>query len=159
MRKSTKILGALGASAVVLSTAGVAYAYWTTTGSGNGTGSAAATAGNLTLDGPVSAVTGLVPGSSIDVPITASNASTTTSLAATTLGVSLFAVDADHSACLTLADGAKPTILATSPAAQVVVAPSGSAPFGKVTISLPNSATVDQGDCKSAVFTFHVAAS
>ncbi len=159
MRKTTKFVAAIGASALVLGTAGVAYAYWTTTGNGSGTGSAAATAGNLTLAGPTTAVTGLVPGGFIDVPITASNASTTTSLAATHLAVSNFQVDAPHSGCLALAVGAKPTIASTDPAAQVVVAPSGSAAFGKVTITLPNSASVDQETCKSAVFTFDVAAS
>jgi hypothetical protein len=66
MRKSTKILGALGASAVVLSTAGVAYAYWTATGTGTGSASsptaAQATTGKLSVH-QVAAPSALAPGS------------------------------------------------------------------------------------------------
>ncbi|MCW3101398.1 MAG: hypothetical protein JWL77_7016 [Chthonomonadaceae bacterium] len=62
MRKSTKILGALGASAVVLSTAGIAYAYWSTSGSGDGTATTAAAAG-LVVVHQTSTVSNLSPGS------------------------------------------------------------------------------------------------
>ena len=37
MRKSTKITAAVGGAALVVATAGTAYAYWTTTGGGSGT--------------------------------------------------------------------------------------------------------------------------
>jgi hypothetical protein len=61
MRKSTKILGALGASAVVLSTAGVAYAYWSTSGTGAGSATTDAGTANLTVT-HVSAPTNMAPG-------------------------------------------------------------------------------------------------
>jgi hypothetical protein len=134
MRTSTKITAVVAGGALVVATAGT-------------------TAGTLSLAGG-SGVTGLIPGTSVDVPITASNASTTTSLQAATLTVSN--LHSTSAACDALAAGAKATAVATSPASPVTVAPSGSAAFGKVTISLPNSTTVNQDDCKGAVFSFDV---
>lgn len=61
MRIPTKKVAAIAAGAVVLSTAGVAYAYWTT--SGSGTGSASTTAGtpNVTVS-QTAAPSNLAPG-------------------------------------------------------------------------------------------------
>jgi hypothetical protein len=77
MRKSTKILGALGASAVVLSTAGVAYAYWTTTGTGTATAdvSATNTAAVIHLT-QVSPPTGQLLGQTVNIVATAHNPAT-----------------------------------------------------------------------------------
>jgi hypothetical protein len=147
-----------GVAGLSLGISGVAYAYWTTSGSGSGSATAAGTAGTLSLTTPTTpVVTGLVPGSFIDVPVTASNSSTTTSLQANTLTVDNLAVDGAHAGCLLLVT--KPTIGATNPASAVTVAPSDSAAFGKVTISLANSGTENQDSCKNAVFTFDLHAS
>ncbi|MCU1623573.1 MAG: hypothetical protein JWL79_2418 [Frankiales bacterium] len=42
MRKTTKLVAAVGASALVVGSAGIAYAYWTSTGTGAGTASTSA---------------------------------------------------------------------------------------------------------------------
>ena len=151
MRTLNKQVAAVAAGAIVVASAGAAYAYWTTTGSGSGSATAATTAGTLSLDG--ANVSGLVPGSAIDVPVTASNASTTTSLQASDLVLGTVS-SSNKPGCLTLAEGARPVFAAVDPSAAVLVAPGGSESFGKVTVTLPNSTGVDQEACKGAVFSF-----
>jgi hypothetical protein len=80
MRKLNKKVAAVAAGAVVVATAGVAYAYWTTTGSGEGSADvAAAENGEITLEATWSADT-LVPGGSESVTLFASNSDPETDL-------------------------------------------------------------------------------
>jgi hypothetical protein len=141
------------AAIMCLASSGVAYAYWTTTGSGGGSATTAGTAGTLSLaGGPVS---GLVPGGFVVVPITATNAAATTSLTATSLTVS--GLTSSKPACNLLSPLA--TAVATSPGSAVTVAPGGgTASFGSVTVSLPDSSTVNQDACQGATYTFTVTA-
>ena len=71
MRRINKPVAAIAAAALVLGTAGVAFAYWTTTGTGSGTGST--TAGvedqlsftqNPDVDGDATALAPMYPGDS-----------------------------------------------------------------------------------------------
>jgi hypothetical protein len=62
MRKTTKLAAAVGASALVIGSAGMAYAFWSTSGSGDGAASTATAAG-LVVVHQTSTVTNLTPGS------------------------------------------------------------------------------------------------
>jgi hypothetical protein len=64
MRKLSKVTVAIGATAAVLGTAGVAYAYWTTTGTGTGAATSTTDVGTdkITL-AQVGTLTGFYPGS------------------------------------------------------------------------------------------------
>jgi hypothetical protein len=152
---ANKKIAAVAAGALVVATAGAAYAYWTTSGSGSGSATTAGSNGTLVLDGVT--VSGLTPGQTQTMNVTATNNSSTT-LAASSLTVS--SVTSDQPDCLALVEGAKPTFVPNNPSSQVVVAPGGgSAAFGTVTVSLPNSSTLNQDVCKSATFTVNLAAS
>jgi hypothetical protein len=150
MRKSTKILGALGASAIVLSTAGVAYAYWTTTGSGSGNATASAGAGLVTLHASFPAAA-LAPGAPQNVAYTADNANTySTKVGA--LSVTSVTVDATHvtAGCLAADFGATAVTSNTT-----VAATSTGTSVGSGVITLTDTA-LDQSACKGATITINV---
>jgi hypothetical protein len=156
MRYLTKKSKIIAAAAIIgLASSGGAYAYWTTTGSGSGSATTATTAGTLSLaGGPVG---GLVPGGTVNVAITATNPAATTSLTAATLTVA--GLTSNKPACNLLASTLA-TAVATSPGLPVTVAPGGgTASFGSVTVSLPDSSSVNQDACQGATYTFTVTAS
>jgi hypothetical protein len=62
MRKTTKLAAAVGASALVIGSAGIAYAYWSTSGSGDGSATTASAAG-LVVVNQGTTVSDLSPGS------------------------------------------------------------------------------------------------
>lgn len=131
------------------------WAYWT----GDGTGSGSVTAGTVSGLTLSASATGLVPGASQTINVTGTNGNATTSIAVSHLSLSSFT--SGVTACDNLATGAKATATAADPSgAPVVVAPNGgTATVGTVTISFPNSATVDQSACKGVTWTFSLSAS
>jgi hypothetical protein len=157
MRKSTKILGALGASAIVLSTAGVAYAYWTTTGTGSGTATASTGGGAITLYSQPAA--GLAPGTANAVAVVykASSALTySTKLQSITVG--LLSVDSAHSTCAIGDFTASPPVLVTDPTVPANTPATAPVTVANGTLTLADT-TADQSACKGAVITIPVTSS
>lgn len=159
-RRTVKRILAIGLPFVVLAGAGVGYAYWSGGGTGSASSSAATSVSNLVLT-PKTAVTGLVPGDSVTVPVTATNNNATTSVSLSTLATG--AITSGSAACdlLLATAGTKVTAAPVQPAVTpVVVAPAGgAADFGSVTVSMENSATVNQDACKGKTFTVALTAS
>ncbi|MCW2674122.1 MAG: hypothetical protein JWP14_2711 [Frankiales bacterium] len=148
MRKYTKILRALGAYAVVLSTAGFAYAYWTTTGSGSGN----ATAGTNAAADPlvisqVSAPTGLVPGGTPqDVLVTVNNT------AAYSQSVGSISATPTYPLSCGIANW---TVTPVSNSGATLAATTTSSSIKVATIGLNDLGTgVNQNGCKNAVVSF-----
>ena len=151
--RTAKRILAIGAPLVLLVGAGVGYAYWTGAGSGSGTATAA---GSITDAGLSAAVSGLVPGGTVSVPVTVSNPNATTSIALTS--VTPGAITSSVPACTSALSGA--TASWTAPASvPVVVAPSASASFGSLSVSMVNDPSTNQDACKNAVFTVALSAS
>lgn len=90
-----KIAGAVAVSAVVALGAGTAFAYWTSTGTGSGTaGVGTDTAVSIATD----AVTGLYPGSTLDLNLTVQNTNPYAVFLASGIGGTV-SVDSAHSTC------------------------------------------------------------
>lgn len=151
MNKTSRRILAIGLPLSVVAATGAAVAFWTGSGTGNVSGTAAseATAVVLSLKSPI---TGLAPGGSITVPVTATNPNATTS-------VSISGLTATGLTAGTACDGVSgATVTATAPATAVVVPAKGTADFGTLTISMANSAT-NQDACKGATFSVTLNAS
>ncbi|MCW2674770.1 MAG: hypothetical protein JWP14_3359 [Frankiales bacterium] len=150
MRKLSKVTVALGATAVVLGSAGAAYAYWTTTGSGSGSSTTSAGAGTVTLHASFPAAA-LAPGAPQNVAYTADNANSySTKVGALT--VTSVTVDATHvTAGCQAAD-----FSATAVTSNTTVAPTSSGTsVGSGVITLTDTAA-DQSACKGATITINV---
>lgn len=145
MKKTSARILAVGLPLAVVAASGAAFAYWTSNGSGNASATAESSVAGVTLASD--AISGLVPGGSVTVPVTATNPNAKTSVGVKTLTVG--AVTSSVPAC-TLVAGA--TAEPTSPATEVVIAPGASAPFGSVKVTMANS-EVNQDACKGATFT------
>jgi hypothetical protein len=142
----------VGGTVAALVMGGAAFAYWTAGGSGSATAKADAAVSDLSL--ATSTISGLVPGATVTVPVTATNPNATTSVAIKTLTAG--AVTSDKTACTALiaAPGTAVTAVATATSPAAVVAPNGgTAVVGSVDVTMANSATVDQSSCKGATFT------
>jgi hypothetical protein len=158
-RNTAKRILAIGLPLVVIAATGIGYAYWTGTGSGSGSATAAGSVTAVTL-APTSAISGLVPGGSTTVPVTATNNNATTSVSIATLVAG--AVSSPDGPCNTVLGTATAgaTASATSPGSAVIVPPAGgTAPFGSVTITWANSATVNQDACKGKAISVALTAS
>ncbi len=153
MNKTSKRILAIGMPLAAVAATGAAFAYWSGSGTGSGGATAAAQAEAVTL-APTSAITGLVPGGSVSVPVTATNPNKTTSVSITTL--TAVAVKSNTTEC-DLVAGA--SVSATSPTAAVIVPPAGTAGFGSITVAMSNSTIANQDACKGAVFTATLSAS
>lgn len=153
MNKTSARILAVGLPLVAVVATGASFAYWTGGGTGSASSAAAAAVSDVTLS--ATTVTGLVPGGSVVVPVTATNPNATTSVSIATLTAG--AVTSDLLGCTAVISGA--TAVATSPTAAVVVPPNnGTASFGSVTVKMVNSPTVDQDACKGATFTVALSA-
>ncbi|MBK5306261.1 MAG: hypothetical protein JJD92_06185 [Frankiaceae bacterium] len=152
-KRTAKRILAIGLPVVLLVGTGVGYAYWTGAGAGSGTATAA---GSITDAGLSAAVSGLVPGGTVTVPVTVSNPNATTSISLTSVTPGV--ITSSLSGCTSALSGAAAswTAPATVP---VVVAPSGSAAFGTLSVSMANSPSTNQDACKNAVFTVALSAS
>ena len=149
---SAKIL-AIGLPLTAVAVTGGAVAFWSGSAGGSGGTTAETSVDALVLS--TSAVTGLVPGGTVTVPVTATNNNATTSVSVS----QLTAVDlvSDSDGC---DDVSGATVAVTQPAQAVIVAPAGgTAQVGSIKITMANSPTVNQDACKGAVFTATLAAS
>ena len=124
-------------------TGGLAYAYWTTTGAGSGAATAASANGTLVLAASFPAAT-LVPGGSVVVSYTASNASTTDLQVGTVSAVVSSSVPGCLASDFSIAPVAENQVIAAG-ASNVALANTG-------TLSFANSAA-DQDACKGATIT------
>jgi hypothetical protein len=145
MSRFTKkgLLAALGTLAVV-AIGGLAYAYWTGSGTGTGTGTVG-TSGSVVLSGSVAS--GIAPGTSEPVSLTAANSSSAATQVTTVHLVSVTA-DAGHGAC------------ATADFSMADVTENHQVPAGATVDPLPNAGTlayantaVSQDGCKGATLT------
>ena len=156
MQKTTKRIAAIGVSAAVLASAGVAYAYWTTSASGSGTSTNAASNGTLTLAASWNS-TALYPGGSQTVSFTASNPSKTT-LRLGTIKLASVSVDAAHAACavsdFTMPDVPANQSIETTVSSTGVDTPEAITATG--TLSFANDSTTSQDACKNADITLHL---
>jgi hypothetical protein len=76
MRKTTKLAAAVGASALVIGSAGIAYAYWSSTGTGTHTSTAASANGTVLYTVSFNAAT-LAPGTTVPITYTATTSDAT----------------------------------------------------------------------------------
>jgi len=148
MRKSTKIVAAVGGAALVVATAGTAYAYWST--SGNGVGSATTDAGTADLTvTQVSAPTNMAPGvpaGSFAVDVT-NNANATVKVNQVVVSISsITAPNADATHTCTAADYSLSGTLTTGAAS---LAKNGVAHFTGGSLGFNNTAN-NQDGCKGA---------
>ncbi|BCW55660.1 MULTISPECIES: hypothetical protein [unclassified Arthrobacter] len=145
MTKKNKIAAVALSATLLAAGGGAAYAYWSTTGSG--TGSAAAAAGTQAVTINVTVDPGVAPGTPQTITYTAANpnASNTQVTLATPV-------------VTTSVDGCLPAwFSATAPAgATNVPAKATATPLGTGTLTLNDSATVDQSACKGATITVTV---
>lgn len=167
MRNKKKI-AALATGALVLGSAGVAYAYWTTTGSGTGSGSTTAGAATLTLTqnpneaGEATALDAMYPG---DEPqplvVRVTNSSDTDSFLVSTVSAW---VSTDKTGCNAddfringgeAGDETSPSALTWAP---VELAAGASDDTVGDTIQFNNKGT-EQNACKGATVTVHYLAS
>ncbi|MCW2682006.1 MAG: hypothetical protein JWM62_3407 [Frankiales bacterium] len=152
MNKTSARILAVGLPLAAVAATGAALAYYTSASSGSAAGSAAEAIDAITLS-TGSAVSGLVPGGSITVPVKASNPNTKTGVGVTTLTAT--AVTSGDTSCDEVS-GASYTV--TNPASTVVVPPNGSATVGSVTISMLNDDSKNQDACKGKTFTVTLSA-
>lgn len=145
MSRITKksLLAALGTLAVV-AIGGLAYAYWTGSGTGTGTGTVG-TSGSVVLSGSVTS--GIAPGTSEPVSLTAANSSSAATQVTTVHLVSI-AADAGHGAC------------ATADFSMADVTENHQVPAGATADPLPSNGTlvyantpISQDACKGATLT------
>jgi hypothetical protein len=166
MRKSTKIVAAVGGAALVVATAGTAYAYWTTNGTGSGNAATASSTPAVSLTATLPA--SLVPGAGGAVSFAATNPSSTTDAYVTTLKVTSITVvkDVNNTATggCTAADfdvysssSSSTSIVGTDITEGKVI------PAGGASTSLPNGAYLkfingasNQDGCKGATVTLNL---
>jgi hypothetical protein len=152
MRKTTKLAAAVGASALVIGSAGVAYAFWTTTGSGTGSAGVAASNGTLALH--ADAVPNITPGTTYNVPIKADN-----------LGTTDLRVNTVHTVITTTTTACQSLITAGTSGLSVadvdtsvtnVAHATNNVVIGAASLVYANSPTIDQTPCQNAplVLTF-----
>ena len=148
MRKYSKRTAIVAVTAaVLLGTAGGAYAYWTSTGSGSGT-AAAGTASTVTVN-QTSSVAGLVPGGAA-IPLSGTFTSTNNNVVVTGL---MATVAVDKPACLVsdFVIAGTAVIVNDAPATY-------SKTWSGLTIKLNNTA-LNQDACKGAAVTINYATS
>lgn len=153
MNKTSARILAIGLPLSVVAATGAAVAFWTGGGSGSADGKTASSVAAVTL-ATTSPVTGLVPGGSISVPVTATNPN-----ASTSVGIKVLAAGSVTSGVAGCDTVAGLTVTPVSPGAEVIVAPASSASFGSVTIAMANNPTVNQDACKNVTFTVALTAS
>lgn len=150
MNKTSARILAVGLPLAAVAATGAAFAFYTSGGSGTVTaGTSATEIAPVTLSSVP--VNGLVPGDAITVDVKALNPNLKTSVGVSTLTAS--AVTSNVPACNTVSG----VTVSAAPTA-VVIAPSTTVKVGTVTVTMPNSATVDQSACKGAIFTVTLAA-
>lgn len=149
MRTSTKITAVFGGGALVLATAGVAFAYWTTSGSGSGTATAAASNGTLALSS--AAVSSITPGTNYPVAIKAANAGTT-DLRVGSVSTVISSSDVPCQALITSGNSGL-SFADVNTSAATVAAGASNVTIGTGSLNWANSATVNQDVCKSAPLT------
>ncbi|HUR51872.1 MAG TPA: hypothetical protein VMZ11_07100 [Mycobacteriales bacterium] len=153
MRKSMKITAVLGGGAVVLATAGVAYAYWTT--SGTGSGSASTTTNAVVLSFSQTAAEqalDLYPGQAAQ-PITGTVKNTQAAGGQNgyvgTVTATIASVTAPNSSVALPCDATDYTLGGSPTPVNTDLAPQGTAAFGGQTIQFNNKAT-NQDGCQGA---------
>lgn len=150
MNKTSARILAVGLPLVAVAATGAAFAFYTSGGSGTVTaGTSAATVDPITLSSVP--VDGLVPGGVITVDVLATNPNATTSVGVSTLTAG--AVTSGDAACNTVSGV---TVSATP--TSVVIAPGTTSKVGTITVTMPNSPTVDQSACKGKTFTVNLSA-
>ncbi|WP_285319306.1 hypothetical protein [Pseudarthrobacter sp. lyk4-40-TYG-27] len=145
MTKKNKIAAAAASIALVAVGGGAAYAYWSTTGGGNG--SAVASSGTSPVTINVTVAPGVAPGTPKNITYTAANpnASNTQVTLATPV------VTTDVEGCLPAwFTATAPTGATNVPAGATATA------LGTGTLTLTDSATVNQDACKGATITVTV---
>jgi hypothetical protein len=142
MRKLSKVTVAIGATAAVLGTAGVAYAYWTTSGSGSGTGSVSPSNGSIDITGSVP--TAIAPGQTRTITLYGTNSSATDSR----VGVIHTAVTTTDADC-TVSDITVNDLL-SSPVVPHNTALANKVTLGTVTLTYANDPVNNQDGCKNA---------
>lgn len=156
MNKTSRRILAIGLPLCLIAATGAAVAFWTGSGTGavSGTAESAATPVVLALKTPI---TGLVPGATVTVPVTATNpnAKTSVSISTLTAGVLTAAEAIAGQDCDTVAGA---TVTATPPAAGVVLTPLQTVDYGTLSIFMDNTG-VNQDACKGAVFSVTLTAS
>lgn len=144
MTKKNKIAAVAASAALVAVSGGAAYAYWSTTGSGSG--SAAAQAGTDAVSISVTVEPGVAPGTPKTITYTAANPNASDTQV--TLG---------NPVVTTSADGCLPAwFSATAPSGATNVPANSTASLGTGTLTLNDSATVNQDACKNATITVTV---
>jgi hypothetical protein len=156
MRKfSKRTIAVAGSAAVVMTAAGVAYAYYLTGVAGTGTGSATPAVNNaLNLTFSASTISGLVPGAaSVPTTVTFTNPNAyAVNFAGKTIAVSSVsgpAGCADNAVALLSGSVALPAGVLAKNASTTVVVP----------VSMADSTTVDQTACAGAPLTITYSAS
>jgi hypothetical protein len=151
MRKSTKILGAFGASAVVLSTAGVAFAYWTSSGTANGNSTTTNPASNVITVAQTTGASNLAPGHAAETlsgtvtnPVGSANNFYVTKVTASILSVTK-AAGAVAGTC----DSTDYTLSTPDMTVGQDLAPGASANFSGATLAFFNK-SAPQDQCKGA---------
>jgi hypothetical protein len=145
MTKKNKIAAVAASAALVAVGGGTAYAYWSTTGSGNG--SAAASSGTQPVSISVTVDPGVAPGTPKGITYTAANPNASNTQ-----------VTLANPVVTTSAVGCLPAwFSATAPdGATNVPANATATPLGTGTLTLNDSASVDQSACKGALITVTV---
>ncbi|TQJ33545.1 hypothetical protein [Arthrobacter sp. SLBN-122] len=146
MTKKKKIAAVAASAALVAVGGGAAYAYWSTTGSGNG--SAAASSGTSPITINVTVDQGVAPGGPAKtITYTATNPNTSS----TPVTLADPVVTTSNAECLPAWFSATAPTGTTTVAGKAV----GTA-LGTGTLTLNDSATVDQSACKGALITVTV---
>ena len=165
MRKSTKIVATVGGAALVVTTAGTAYAWWTTTGTGTGSATAGTVSQNLTLTASqVTAADRLYPGgSAVAVQIAVSNPNTySVSLSGTHAAITPGSVKCGSTvvpdAWFTLASNTISDATVVPAAADATHPGTGTLSPSGVTVQF-NDAAADQNACKGAAVSFSLTSS
>ena len=147
MRKSSKIIIAIGTSGVVVASAGAAYAYWTTTGSGVGSATTRTPAATQLSVSAFSAPTGMAPGiAAAPITVTVKNNDTSNNKAQQVI-VTISSVTGGAGSCsaadYTLSGGTMTTGAAD-------LAPNGTTTFSGATLGFFNDPANAQDGCKGA---------
>ena len=169
MRKSTKITAVVGGGALVVATAGAAYAYWSTSGSGSGTASTTAGTSNaLTFtqnpdgSGAAQPVAAMYPGDTAQsLTVVVKNTSGESAYVANVKAYITTNKPGCTGADFLLGGVAAPSTSATAAALTWTaqdLASNGSA-SATSTIRFNNSTTANQDACKGATVTINYLAS
>ncbi|MGN7147539.1 hypothetical protein ACTHQ6_00915 [Arthrobacter sp. SAFR-179] len=145
MTKKNKIAAVAASAALVAVGGGAAYAYWSTTGSGNGSAAAQSSTSPVTIN--VTVAPGVAPGTPKAITYTAANPNASN----TQVTLADPVVTTSDAGCL------PGWFSATAPGgATNVPANATTTPLGSGTLTLNDSATVDQSACKGATITVTV---